>query len=642
MKRPPPLLMVLLLTALPAGAAPGEDWPAYGGSPHSDRQSPLTDIDARTVNDLRIAWTWSHGDRAMPAQQTAPGRFETTPLMVDGLLYASTPYGNVVALDPVSGAERWRFDTHGDRLGPWLSASGFKHRGVAMWRDGGHLRIFVASRSGLFSLDGVTGAPTPGFGTDGRIALTRGVGNAAGVADPANLMISSPPLVVGDVVIVGGAIPDRLIMRDPQVGSIQAFDARTGARLWTFDVVPQAADAPGARSWRDGGWAHAGHGNVWAPMSADVERGLIYLPASTTSNDFYGGARPGDGLFGESLVCLDARTGAIRWYRQLVHHGVWDYDPPAAPNLITIRVDGRQIDAVAQVTKQGFVFTFDRVTGEPVWPIEERPVPTDTDIPGETMSPTQPVPSRPPPLVPQGLSEADANDLTPEVAAASRALMRRYRIGPLFTPQTLRGTLQRPSVGGGANWGGAAFDPGRHRLFVRVTDSVSLSSVSRQESADPDFQVDYGAAQGSRSITLPGGLPITRPPYALLVALDMDAGTIAWRAPLGEGAPHVRRHPMLSGADLPARMGDPTDKGGPLVSGDLVFITGGDGFLYAFDAASGRELWRHALPARLGASPMTYRARDGRQYLVVATGSGEAGTLVAFALPQTPRKKDDE
>jgi len=621
-------------------ASPGDQWSVYAGDAASSRHSSLTGINAANVDDLRIVWTWRHDDRAVPAQRTPPGRFETTPLMMDGLLYVSTPYGNVVALDPVTGEQRWRFDTHGDRPGLWRSASGFKHRGVAAWRDGARLRIFVASRTGLFSLDGTTGEPVASFGARGRVALTRGPGNEAGVLDPADLMISSPPIVVGDIVIVGGAIPDRLITRPPQVGSVQAFDARTGRRLWTFDIVPQSADAPGAESWDDGGWARAGHGNAWAPMSADIARGLVYVPTSSTSNDFYGGARPGDNLFGESLLCLDARTGALRWHRQLVHHGVWDYDPPAAPNLMTINVDGRTIDAVAQVTKQGFVFTFDRVSGEPVWPIRDMPVPTDTDIPGERLSPTQPVPARPPALVPQGLSEADANDLTPEIAASARDIIRRYRTGPLFTPQTLGGTLQRPSVGGGANWGGAAFNPDTHRLFVRVADAISLSQVSEQTAGDPFFQVRYGAAAGSRSITLPGGLPLTRPPYSMLVAIDMDRGDLAWRAPLGEGAPAVRNHPMLAGVTLAGRIGDATDKGGPLSVGGLIFISGGDGYLYAFDQATGEERWRHELPARLAASPMTYRAADGRQYLLIATGSGEGGSLVAFTLAQPRSRKD--
>jgi quinoprotein glucose dehydrogenase len=461
---------------------------------------------------------------------------------------------------------------------------------------------------------------------------TTGPGYEPGVPDPANLMPSSPPFVVGDIVLLGGALPDRLLSDPPPVGAVQAFDARTGKRRWVFQVVPRSADAPGANSWVDGSWARNGHGNVWPPISADVKRGLIYLPTTTTSNDFYGGARKGDGLFGESLVCLDAKTGRMVWHFQTVHHGVWDYDNPAAPVLMTIDVGGRRIDAVAQISKQGFTYVFDRVTGKPVWPIVERAVPTDTDIPGEALSPTQPFPSSLPPLIGQGVAPDDANDLTPEIKAQALAVMAKYRIGSLFTPQTLKGTLQRPSAAGGANWGGAAFDAATRTLYVRVNDTITLSSVVKVERADPELRADYAATGGSRSVLLAGALPITKPPYAMLVAIDMDKGTIRWRVPLGEGSSAIRAHPLLKGVTLPARLGNSNTQSGPLVTRDLVFIVAGDGYFYAFDKASGAELWRGLLPNPTGASAMTYRGADGRQYVTVATGSGTAAALVAFAL----------
>jgi quinoprotein glucose dehydrogenase len=623
---------LLLLAAAPVHGQSGSTWESYGGDLASTRSSTLADIDAASLSRLKQAWTWQHFDQPKPEQRTAPAAFETTPLMIDGLLFVSTPYGNVAALDPVTGVERWRFDTKGDSLGLWRSASGFKNRGVAAWRDRGRLRIFVASRTGLFCLDAKTGKLVDSFGDHGRVTINHGPGYEPGVPDPANLMPSSPPLVVGDVVLLGGALPDRLLSDPPPVGAVQAFDARTGKRRWVFHVVPRSADAPGAKSWEGGSWARNGHGNVWPPMSADLKRGLVYLPTTTTSNDFYGGARKGDNLFGESLVCLDVKTGRMVWHFQMVHHGTWDYDNPAAPNLMTIDVGGRRIDAVAQISKQGFTYVFDRVTGKPVWPIVERPVATDTDIPGEALSPTQPFPSRPPALIGQGVAIEDANDLTPEIKTQALATMAKYRIGPLFTPQTLAGTLQRPSAAGGANWGGAAYDGATHTLYVRVNDTVSVSQVVKVPGTDPELRADYAATGGSRSVLLAGALPITKPPYAMLVALDMDQGTIRWRVPLGEGSGAIRAHPLLKGVALPARLGNSNTQGGPLVAGSLIFIVAGDGYLYAFDKTSGAELWRRPLPNPTGASAMTYRGSDRRQYVVVATGSGTSAALTAFAL----------
>jgi quinoprotein glucose dehydrogenase len=624
-------LALALLLAGTAHAQIGATWESHAGDAASSRQSTLGDINPTTIARLKPAWSWRHFDVPKPEQKTAPAAFETTPLMIDGLLYVSTPYGNVAALDPVTGKEIWRFDTKGDALGIWRSASGFKNRGVAAWRDHGKLRIFIGSRSGLFCLDAKTGKPIESFGEHGHVAINAGPGFDAQIPDPANLQPSSPPMVVGDVVVLGGALPDRLLSDPPPVGAVQGFDARTGKRLWVFSVVPRSADAPGASSWKDGSWARNGHGNVWPPMSADIKRGLVYLPTTTTTNDFYGGARPGDNLFGEAVVCLDAKTGKMVWYFQTVHHGVWDYDNPAAPNLMTITVDGRRIDAVAQISKQGFVYVFDRVTGKPVWPIVERPVPTDTDVPGESLSPTQPFPTKPPALTGQGVSLDDAADYTPEVNAQARAMMAKYRIGPLFTPQTLAGTLQRPSVAGGANWGGAAYDAVSHTLYVRTNDTVSMSALTKLDGTDPELRAAY-ATPGSRTIQLPGGLPLIKPPYATLSAIDMDHGTIRWRVPLGEGPASVRSHPLLKGLTLAPRLGNTNTQAGPLVTPTLVFIVAGDGYFYAFDKATGAEVWRGAVRNPTGASPMTYRGADGRQYVVVATGSGTAAELVAFAL----------
>jgi quinoprotein glucose dehydrogenase len=621
----------MVLSAFQVRDARQVEWPFYGGDPGNSRYSQLTDVTPQNVSRLKVAWQWKHWDAPLQQYGTSPGAFENTPLMIDGVLFVTTPYNNIAALDAETGKDLWRFDGEAYKLGQLLSASGWKLRGTAIWRDGAKLRIFLNSRSRLFSLDSQTGKPVPSFGNEGNVSLTDGLPR---ISDIAHATQSSPPVVYKDLVIVGSQIPDRVQMPDP-MGYVQAINARTGKRVWAFSVIPQSPSDKGAETWENESWKTSGHGNVWAPMALDEARGLLYLPTSTPSSDYYGGHRHGANLFAESLVCLDAATGKIKWYFQTVHHGLWDYDNPAPPNLITVTVSGRRIDAVAQITKQGFTYVFDRVTGKPVWPIEERPVATDSDVPGERPYPTQPVPTKPPAFVEQGVSLDDANNLTPEIHAMAQEQMRKYRIGPLFTPPSLEGTLQRPSQSGGGNWGGAAFDAETGYLFVRAANAVGLNKLAKNDGSDPLVKVDYSNvfARTGESVSLSGGLPLVSPPYAVLTAIDMNKGEIAWKVPLGEGSAAIRNHPLLKGVALPARVGSPNSRGGAMVTkSGLVFIGGGDGYLYAFDKKTGAEVWRGQLPYDTAATPMTYRTRSGRQFIVIATGNSADNALVAFAL----------
>jgi quinoprotein glucose dehydrogenase len=624
--------LVGLSLAFPLAQASRQvEWLYYGGDPGNMKYSTLTDITPSNLNRLQKAWEWKHFDVPMEQYGTVPGFFEATPLMIDGVLYVTTPYNNLAALDAETGKELWRFDGEAYKLGQVLSGSGYKLRGTSFWRDGNNLRLFLNSRERLFMIDAKTGKPVPSFGNNGEIRITDGLSR---VGEPKHYTQSSPPVIYKDLVIMGSQVPDRVQTADP-VGYVQAVNARTGKRAWAWNVIPLSSSEAGAETWEGESFKTHGHANVWAPMALDQERGLLYLPTTTPASDFYGGNRPGANLYAESVVCLDANTGKMKWYFQAIHHGLWDWDFPAPPNLITITVDGKKIDAVAQVSKQGFTYVFDRVTGQPVWPIIERPVPTDSNVPGEKPYPTQPFPTKPPPFIGQGVTLEDANDLTPEIKAMAQAQMKKFRIGPIYTPPSLEGTLQRPSAGGGASWGGAAFDPENAFLFVRGSHSFSVNRVAKNNGSDALVKVDYSNmfARGGGGANLPGGMPLLKPPYNVLTAYDMNKGDIAWQATVGEGSQTLRNHPLLKGVTLPDRLGGPVDRGGAMVMrSGIVFIGGGDKYFYAFDRKTGKELWRAPVPYEETAVPMTYRTRSGKQFVVMATGEGADNALVAFAL----------
>jgi quinoprotein glucose dehydrogenase len=630
------------------------DWPFTEGAAGGGRYSPLRDIDRTNVGDLEIAWTYRHGDFGegpFPFRINKGTSFESTPIVIDRRLIFTTPYSRVIALDPESGAELWTFDPKIDRSR--FYANMMINRGVAYWRssnESGHCnrRVFLATLDArLIALDAVNGKPCADFGAAGTVDL---LADLAPVIDSWEYNVTSPGTVVGDVIIVGSSIADTIRPAAPP-GDVRAFDVHTGKRVWTFHTIPRPGE-PGAETW-GAETKRTGAANVWSTITADLARGWVFLPVSTPSPDFDGVDRPGANLYSDSVVALEAATGRRVWSYQTVHHDLWDYDLAAPPVLVRVVHEGRPIDAVAQATKTGFVFLLDRETGTPLFPIEERSV-SASDVPGEHAWPTQPIPAKPPPLVPQRLTENDLYAHSPEHLRACREQLAALRNDGLFTPPSVRGSLLYPYTAGGANWSGAAFDPDHRVLVVPVNNLAHIAQLTplpesnlSSDTAQPLrgglrglWFLLTGRGTGLRYFTSPrtgrtlfahGGVPCNAPPWGLLVAVDLDSGAIRWSVPTGVAEDGTRG---LSGF------------GPPLVTaGGLVFHGGTRESLFrAYDVDSGAVLRTLDLPAGLHAGPITYRTKPGgKQYLVIAPG-GHVGLgsalgdyVIAYTLPTMAR-----
>lgn len=625
------------------------DWRYYGGDSGSTKYSSLDQIDADNFGELEIKWRWQSIDGRFDLDQlkteypnlliandvpeVSINGLKAAPLAVDGVLYISTPLYQAAAVDALTGETLWTFDPRSYASGIPIMMLGFSNRGLAYWSDGERARVVWGTGDGyLIEVDAETGEPIPGFGEDGRVDLIAGIPRARRQA-PINYSVTSAPIVVGDVIVVGSAISDQPDYKEMPPGHVRGFDVNTGELLWTFHTVPQPGEL-GNETWEDGSWEYSGHANVWTLMSADAEAGIVYLPIGSPTNDNYGGHRLGDNLFGNSLVALDASTGERLWHFQFVHHDLWDYDLPAAPNLIDITVDGEPVKAVAQVTKHGFVFTFDRITGEPVWPIEERPVPA-SDVPGERASPTQPFPSKPPPFERQNLSVDDLIDFTPELREAAVAMLEQHRYGPIFTPPSLPtetsfGTIHVPGYIGGANWMGAAVDPETGILYIPSVATPSRSGLAVPEADDATLNYVRNVTTNLR----PRGLPLIKPPYGQITAIDMNAGEILWQVPNGPGAPGVLNHPLLADLDLPP-LGNGWDQvlvtKTLLISAQRTPDTEGSYPLVARDKQTGATIAQVALPAQPIGPPVTFRV-DGRQHVAV-TMLGSPPEMVVLGLP---------
>ena len=640
------LVLVSSVASAQHGAADGE-WRAFAGDLGSTKYSPIDQIDADNVSQLQVAWRRPIVDesyRAMDENLRYSNVSTAAPLIIDGVGYVPNTIGLVEAFDIETGETRWTQAPFGgaDDL------RGAGTRGVAYWSDGDDARILAQRGEYLYALHPETGALFDDFGDAGRVHLT------IGLAEGARYRWGGAPTVVRDVVVLGQSMSDTFETKEAIRGDVRAFDVRTGELRWVFHTIPQAGEF-GTDTWADDSYEFSGHAPVWSLFSADEELGYVYMPVTSPTNDMYGGHRGGDNLYGQSIVCVDATTGERVWHFQTVHHGLWDYDPPAAPILMDLTVDGREVKAVVQLTKQAFAFAFDRVSGEPIWPIEERPVP-QSGTPGESTSLTQPFPTKPPAFDRQGATEDNLIDFTPELRAEALAITERYTMGPLFTPPSVKGegpndnqgTIQLPGSQGGADVQGAAFDPETGYLFIPSITSPFVADITE---GNPD-RTNLAFVKGSRQwIGGPRGLPLFKPPYGRITAIDMNRGEIVWMTPNGDGP---RNHPAIRHLEL-GPLGGP-GRPAPLATRTLLFLGEGstnlpggarvpDGMppeivtnyggrmFRAYDKATGDVVWETELAAGSIAPPITYMA-GGKQYLLVSVGdTNTPGEMLAFTLP---------
>ena len=614
------------------------EWHVHGGDAGYTRYSSLDQINTDTVGGLDIAWRRSSVDASLIQQWPDlqySNQLRSTPIMVDGILYASNGIGLVEAFDPGTGQTLWVQDHSflGDD-----TPRGASNRGVAYWADGADKRIFSIRPPYLLATNASTGQSLDNFGSNGKVDLRYDA--ETGYSG------TSPPVVVKDVVILGSAMADHPYTKEQHPGDVRAYDVRTGELRWTWSPIPKAGE-PGVETWLDDSWTYSGMANVWTMFSADLELGYVYLPTGAPTNDMYGGHRPGNNLYANSLVCVDATTGERVWHFQTVHHDLWDYDNNVAPILMDITVDGRDIKAVVQLTKQAIAYTFDRVTGEPVWPIIERPVP-GSNTPGEWISPTQPFPTKPLPFDRHGITEEDLIDFTDELKAEALEIAEPYILGEIYTPPSIRGedatdtkgTLQLPGSVGGAEWGGAGFDPETGMLYI---PSVTGAFAADLTPGNPD-RMNVRFTRGTRAFPDgPRGLPLTKPPYGRITAIDMNTGDHVWMVPNGNGP---RNHPAIEHLNLPP-LGQP-GRAMTLLTKSLLFVSEGDPIMVrtppgagedagkafrAYNKDSGAVIWETIFPAGTNGSPITYM-HDGKQYIVMPIGSlTHPGEWVALALP---------
>jgi quinoprotein glucose dehydrogenase len=642
------VLVAVLLGSGPATAQHPEknsEWRYWGGDAATSHYSPLAQIDRGNVRNLRLAWRWKSENFGPRPDDD----WKVTPLVIGGVLYFTAGSArDVVAADAATGETLWTFHKDEGSRGRRAPNRGPGGRGLSYWSDGrGDDRlVYVSLGYELVELNPKTGRPIAAFGNDGVVDLWEGFEQTRAPKD-GDYSLTSPPAVVSNVIVVGAALGGGTGGRDFVAGFPRGFDVRTGKRLWIFRTIPGPGEF-GNETWEKDSWAYTGHTGAWGPMSVDEALGYVYLPIETPTNDYFGGSRPGAGLFGNSLVCVEAATGRRVWHFQLTHHDVWDYDIPAAANLADITVNGRSVKALAQVTKQGFVFVFDRVTGAPIWPIVERPVP-QSGVPGEKTSATQPIPTRPAPFELQGVTLSDLNDLTPALHAEALEIVKAFNLGPVYTPATAdRPIVINPSPNGGANWQGAALDPETGILYVgSATEPRLLQLVD-------DPKRCSGASYCGDLRYFPDkylhGLSLVKPPWGRITAIDLNTGGHVWMIPNGPTPEAVRNNPALAGVNLP-RTGT-ASVSGLLVTKTLLFSGAGglhgsipprqgNPYLLAIDKKTGEAVWELKLPDDLRPSgiPMTYMVQ-GKQYLLVAAsattraaGVERAGELLVFALP---------